>query len=53
MKTSHAGLGISESDWEVSVKHFVATLETFNVPEKEKKELLTIVSSLQKDIVEK
>jgi hemoglobin len=53
MKTSHAGMGISESDWELSVKHFVDTLDSFKVPEKEKNELLAIVGSLKKDIVEK
>ena len=53
MKTSHTGLGISESDWELAVKHLVATLDKFKVPEKEKSELLAIASSLKADIVEK
>ena len=53
MKTSHAGLGITEKDWDVSVKLLVATLDKFNVPAKEKDEVLTTVSTLKKDIVEK
>ena len=53
MKTSHKGLGITEEDWNISVKHLLATLTKFKVPEKEKTELLTIVSSLKGDIVEK
>lgn len=53
MKTSHAGLGITEKDWEASVKHLVATLDKFNVPAKEKEEVLTLASTLKKDIVEK
>jgi hemoglobin len=53
MKTAHAGLGITESDWQLTVNHLVATLDKFNVPEKEKGELLAIASSLKKDIVEK
>jgi hemoglobin len=53
MKTSHTGLGISDSDWDLAVKHLVATLEKFKVPEKEKNELLAIASSLKPDIVEK
>jgi hemoglobin len=53
MKTSHAGLGITESDWQSTVKHLVATLDKFNVPEKEKNDLLAIASSLKPDIVEK
>ena len=53
MKTSHAGLGITESDWQSTVNHLVATLDKFKVPEKEKGELLAIASSLKPDIVEK
>ena len=52
-KTTHAGLGITESDWQATVKHLVATLDKFIVPEKEKGELLSIASSLKGDIVEK
>src|SRR6266851_7683755 len=32
MKTSHAGLGITERDWDGSVKHLVGTLDKFAVP---------------------
>jgi hypothetical protein len=35
MKTSHAGLGITEKDWDASVKLLVATLDKFNVPARE------------------
>ena len=53
MKQSHAGLGITEDDWNESVKHLVASLDKFKVPEAEKGELLAIASSLKADIVEK
>lgn len=53
MKAAHAGLGISETDWEISVKYLVATLEKFKVPEKEKGELLGALNTLKADIVEK
>ena len=53
MKTSHAGLGITESNWNASAKELVATLDKFNVPAKEKDEVLAAVTSLKKDIVEK
>lgn len=53
MKTTHAGLGITEKDWDTSVKYLVATLDKFSVPAKEKDEVLGAVSSLKKDIVEK
>ena len=53
MKTSHAGLGITEKNWQTSVNHLVATLDKFKVPAKEKDEVLAAVSTLKKDIVEK
>jgi hemoglobin len=53
MKTSHAGLGITEKDWDASVRLLVATLDKFAVPGKEKDEVLATVSTLKKDIVEK
>ena len=53
MKTSHAVLNITESDWDVTVKHLVGTLDKFKVPDKEKNELLAIASSLKPDIVQK
>ena len=52
-KTAHAGLGVTEADWNATVKHFVASLDKFKVGEKEKNELLATVSTLKKDIVEK
>ena len=53
MKTSHEGLGITDSDWDVSVNILVGILDEFKVPEQEKKELLGIVSGLKPSIVEK
>ncbi len=53
MKTAHKGLGISEEDWQESVKILVETLDKFKVPEKEKDEVLAAVSGLKKDIIEK
>ena len=53
MKTSHAGLGITEKDWDASVRHLVASLDKFNVPAKEKDDVLGAIGGLKKDIVEK
>ncbi|HEY7111619.1 MAG TPA: group 1 truncated hemoglobin [Thermoanaerobaculia bacterium] len=53
MKQSHAGLGITEEDWNASVQLLVASLDKFKVPETEKNDLLTLASSLKSDIVEK
>ena len=53
MKTSHAGLGITNAEWDAAAKHLAASLDKFKVPEKEKGEILSFVTSLKKDIVEK
>ena len=53
MKAAHAGLGITQRDWDTAVKHLKATLDKFTVGKQEKDELLTALSSLKGDIVEK
>src|SRR5688572_5275257 len=53
MKTSHSGLGITNAEWDAAAKHLVASLDKFKVPETEKGEVLSFVTSLKKDIVEK
>ena len=52
MKSSHQGMGIGEAEWQAAVQHLVATLDKFKVPEKEKGEVLALVSTLKADIVE-
>src|SRR5215510_11112508 len=52
MRTSHHGLGISGEDWDASAKHLVESLDKFKVPRAEQDELLGVVSSLKKDIVD-
>jgi hemoglobin len=52
MKQSHAGLGITEVQWNTMVKHLVATLEKFKVGKAEQDELLATASTLKADIVE-
>jgi hemoglobin len=48
----HGGLGIKASEFDIVVNHLVDTLKKFEVPEKEKQELLTIIGTLRPDIVE-
>jgi len=50
-RTAHEGLSITEADWQSSVNHLVATLDKFNVPEREKNEVLGAISEMKKDIV--
>lgn len=52
MKQAHQGLKITKAQWDKAVGLFVATLDHFKVPDKEKHELLAIVGSLEPDIVE-
>jgi len=52
MKTSHKGMGISESDWQVFIGHVGDTLTTFEVPEDERTSVLGFIGGLKADIVE-
>ncbi|HLG41622.1 MAG TPA: group 1 truncated hemoglobin, partial [Chitinophagaceae bacterium] len=52
MKDSHKGLKITEKDWTTAAGLLVETLNKFKVPQKEKDEVLALVSSLKNDIVE-
>ena len=52
MKSSHRGMGISEGDWKAFIGHLEATLDKFQVPAKERAEVLTFVESTKRDIVE-
>ena len=51
-KTVHAGLGITEAEFNIVARHLVDTLDKFKVPAKEKEELLSIIDTLKPDIVE-
>jgi hemoglobin len=53
MRTSHAGMAINESDWEAFMRHATLTLDHFQVPAKEKDEVLAFFTGLKGDIVEK
>jgi hemoglobin len=53
MKSSHAGLGISESEWDIFARHAIDTLNDLGVPEAEKAEILSIAAGFKNNIVEK
>ena len=53
MKAAHAGLGITDADWDGAVADLVATLNKFNVPAREQGELAAILATVKGDIVEK
>ena len=53
MKASHAGLAITEGEWNAAAGHLVASLNKFHVGAKEKDEVVAFVVTLKPDIVEK
>lgn len=53
MRTSHEGLHISERDWEVFVRHTVATLDSLEVYGKERDDCLDVVAGIEADVVER
>ena len=53
MKTSHAGMKITEAEFGALAGHLVATLKAYKVPQAEIDELVGIVASTKPDIVEK
>lgn len=52
MKTAHAGMKITHGDFDVLVEDLAAALDKFKVRAQEKGELLRLLSSMKKDIVE-
>jgi hemoglobin len=52
MLTSHKGMRISESDWEVFIGHLKDALGKFEVPETESSDVLAFIQSTKSDIVE-
>jgi hemoglobin len=51
-KTSHKGMGISESDWEQFIVHLNATLDNFQLPQQERSDVIAFIESTKADIVE-
>lgn len=52
MRTSHRGMGISEGDWLLFINHVKATLDKFEVPAAERAEVLAVVESTKRDVVD-
>ena len=53
MALSHKGMGISASDWDRFLGHVRATLDKFQVPEAERRDVLAFVESTKADIVQR
>ncbi|MFT3880660.1 MAG: group 1 truncated hemoglobin [Gemmatales bacterium] len=52
MKSTHAGMKITDAEFDALAGHLVATLKKYKVPDAELMELVNIVASTRKDIVE-
>jgi hemoglobin len=52
MKTTHAGMKITTAAFNALVEDLVKALDTFNVPAREKNELLSVLGPMKSDIVE-
>lgn len=52
MQTSHLGMHIDASDWEVFMRHAAATLEHFGVASRETEDVLAFFAGLKPEIVE-
>lgn len=51
MKTSHAGLHITEDDWNATLADLSGTLDKFKVGAKEREDLSALLAKLKPDIV--
>lgn len=52
MKTTHAGMRITNADFTALVEDLVAALESLKVPQQEQHELLALLGPMKPDIVE-
>ena len=52
MRTTHVGMGITDSQWQAFVADIGATLEHLHVPERETGEFLGLMETLKQEIVE-
>jgi hemoglobin len=52
MREAHRGLNIRNADFNALVEDLVITLDKFGVGEREQRELLTVLGSLRRDVVQ-
>lgn len=51
MKTAHAGRGVTETEWQAFAENLTRTFDRFNVPARERGELLGLIGPMKADIV--
>ena len=52
MKTSHTGLGITEDEWEASLRHTRDALEKHRIAEPEQRDFVSLFEKYRADIVD-
>ena len=52
-KTVHAGLAITQEEWDLSIKHFQVALDDSKVAAAEQKDFMGLIQKLHDDVVEK
>ena len=52
MKTTHAGLGITASEWDQNMQYLERALDKNNIPKKEKEEVIRLVADIRPAVVE-
>jgi hemoglobin len=52
MRAAHEGLGITDDDWNLFVKHLTDTLDKFKVRKAEQEDLIKITAPLRAEIVD-
>ena len=52
MKTSHKGLGITESDWQTTMKYMRDSMTELNIPQREQEEVITLWTGYKDEIIE-
>lgn len=51
MKTAHAGARVTETEWQAFAENLAKTFDRFNVPVRERNELLQLIGPMKADIV--
>jgi hemoglobin len=52
MHTTHRGMRIGETDWQAFLGHLQSTLTHFNVPQRERSEVVAFIESTKGEIVD-
>jgi len=52
MKSSHKGLGITESDWQTTIKYMRDSMTELKIPQREQDEVIALWTNYKSEIVE-